>query len=120
LAYNFYLYNPSNLWAFSNHNQIFSQPLHFHESPKFPLSLIKNSTHHLLEINPHLMSLRCMLRPQPGDRQQRNYRVCVCSDVRLNCTNSFTAKLTAQSEQHFIIMLMKFGLQADLPRNLSV
>jgi len=40
----------------------FSHPLQFHESPKFPVLLIKNSTHPLSVINSHLTSVRCMLR----------------------------------------------------------
>jgi len=41
LSYNFFLRKASSLWNSTTGNQIFSQPLHLHETLKFPLSHIK-------------------------------------------------------------------------------
>jgi len=44
----------------------------------------KKNTHHLLGVNSHLTSVRCMLRlaHSPLNINKRSYRTCVCGDIK--------------------------------------
>jgi len=85
-------------------NQIFSQPLHLHESLKFPLSHIKKSTHHLLGLNPHMTSIRCILRFAHSalNITKNNYRVCICGEMEaeLHLFSHFDVHCAARTALH--------------------
>jgi len=83
-ACNFFLRTASSLWSSlpiimkcsASHPIFMNRPSsHYH--------LSKNSTHHLLRINPHLTSIRCMLRfaHSPLNTNKTNNRVCVCDNL---------------------------------------
>ena len=92
-------------------NQIFTQPLHLHESLKLPLSQIKKSTHHLLGLNPRMTSIRCMLRfaHSPLNMTKNNYRVCVCGEMEtdlhlfFHCNVRFAARTALHNKAHDIL-----------------
>ena len=67
-------------------------PLEIKSSPSHPnfmnrlmsyYHVAKQNTHHLLGVNPHLTSVRCMLRlaHSPLNINKKSYRTCVCGDI---------------------------------------
>jgi len=92
-------------------NQILSQPLHLHESLKFPLSHIKKKYSSLLGLNPQMTSIRCMLRlaHSPLNITKNNYRVCICGEMEtelhlfFHCNVHCAARTALHNKAHHIL-----------------
>jgi len=118
----FFLRKAANLWN--------TLPLAIKSSARYsifinrlnsPDHLSKNSTHHLLGANAHLMSYIVCFAYNPLHTTKNNYRVCVCGDTETELNlYSFTVTFTAHPEQQFIIMFMKLWRKADLLNAMSV
>ena len=84
LAFNFFLRKACSLWN--------SLPLEIKSSPSHPnfmnrlmsyYHVAKQNAHHLLGVNPRLISVRCMLRlaHSPLNINKKSYRTCVCGGI---------------------------------------